>query len=133
MDAAQPDVLDRLARNGPYDFIYDCCSAPNLLLEVFEKQLLAFGGTVGLMAVRDRVTYPWSLLHMTQGRIETSCHFDTDDLRVLRFLFEEKLLRTEPMLSHLVAVERAPSIYELLANRPDELLGVVFDWTGTQG
>ena len=116
---------------GPYNFIFDCCSARDLLEEVFTNRLLAYGGTIGLMAVRQRVNYPWSLLHGLEARIETSCHFDSDDLRVLLSLVEQGLVKIQPLVSHLVPIDRAPEIYELLANHSERLLGVIFDWSAT--
>jgi 2-desacetyl-2-hydroxyethyl bacteriochlorophyllide A dehydrogenase len=130
-NAGAADVPERLQASGPYDFIYDCCSAPELLSQVCQHRLLARGGTVGLTAVRDTVTYPWSLLHGTEARIETSCHFDADDLRVLLFLHQQGTVRIEPVVSDIVPIGEAPAMYERLAHRGDELLGVVFDWTET--
>ena len=129
LDAADPDTPERLRARGPFDFIYDCCSAQDLLFDIFAQRLLAFGGTIGLMAVRQTVTYPWSLLHSTQGRIETSCHFDRDDLMVLLFLVAQGRIRIEPMVSHILPIDEAPGLYDKLATAPGELLGVVFDWT----
>ena len=128
LNAADEQAMQTIKAGGPYDYIYDCCSAENLLFDIRENRLLAHGGTVAMMAVRDRVSYPWSLLHGTEARIETSCHFDKDDLRVLRFFFEQGLVTFEPMVSHTVSIDEAPRIYDLLARSADELLGVIFDW-----
>lgn len=129
LNAGASDVYAKLQEGGPYDFIYDCCSVRELLTDVFENRLLARGGTIGMMAVRDSVTYPWSLLHQTEARIETSCHFDADDLRVLLFLHQQGVIRIEPVISDLVPIDRAPAMYERLAHHGDQLLGVIFDWT----
>lgn len=128
LDATNPAIWQMLKKQAPFHFIFDCCSDPSLLADIFENQLLARGGTIGMMAVRDQVTYPWSLLHGTEGKIETSCHFNHDVLRVLLFLYEHKLIRIAPMVSHVVAITEAPGIYEMLARRGTELLGVIFDW-----
>ena len=128
LNAGDDGTLPALKEAGPYDYIYDCCSAENLLWDIHKNRLLAYGGTVGMMAVRDSVTYPWSLLHGTQAKIETSCHFDADDLRVLLFLHEQGLIKIEPMVSHLVSVDRAPEIYDKLVHTAGDLLGVIFDW-----
>ena len=129
LNAADEDIL-RLAReNGPYNYIYDCCSAEPLLFDIHNNGMLAGGGTIGMMAVRDKASYPWSLLHTAEARIETSCHFDKDDLRVLLFLCEQGLVTIEPMVSHLVSIDEAPRIYDMLAHNAEDLLGVIFDWT----
>jgi len=129
LSAADPESLSLLSDGGPYDYIYDCCSAEDLLFDVHKHRLLARGGTVGLMAVRDRVAYPWSLLHAIEARIETSCHFQVDDLRVLLFLVEQGLVQIAPVVSHIVPIGDAPEIYGLLASRSGDLLGVIFDWS----
>lgn len=128
LNAADEMTSRRLEKGGPYDYIYDCCSAKELLFEVQEKGMLAHGGTIAMMAVRDTVAYPWKLLHGTEARIETSCHFAADDLRVLLFLCEQGLVNIEPMVSHFAAIDEAPRIYDLLAHHSEDLLGVIFDW-----
>jgi 2-desacetyl-2-hydroxyethyl bacteriochlorophyllide A dehydrogenase len=128
-DAGNPDAYQKLKENGPYRFIYDCCSARNLLFDIFTNGLLAHSGTVGMMAVRDRVEYPWSLLHTTEARLETSCHFDRDDLWVLLFLVQQGLVNIKTAVSHLVSIDQAREVYDLLATNSDQLLGVIFDWS----
>ena len=86
-----------------------------------------------MTAVRDSVTYPWSLLHGIEARIETSCHFAPDDLRVLLFLHQQGAIQIEPVISDIVPIDQAPATYERLAHCGDELLGVIFDWTGVAG
>lgn len=129
LSAVEDGTAKLLKEGGPYDFVFDCCSAKELLFDVHENGMLAPGGTIGMMAVRDTVSYPWSLLHGTEARIETSCHFSIDDLRVLLFLYEQGLVKIEPMVSHLVSINEAPRIYDMLAHHEEELLGVIFDWT----
>lgn len=119
---------DRIAKEGPYQFIFDCCSDKDIPYVIHRRRMLAHGGTVGLMAVRDEVNYPWSLLHQTEARIETSCHFTNDDLRVLLFLYQKGSIQIKPMVSHIVPIDRAPEMYDLLANRSNEVMGVIFDW-----
>lgn len=128
LHAEASDAWNVLEHGGPYDFIFDACSAPRLLFDVYDRKLLAYGGCVGMMAVRGETAYPWSLLHGTEARIETSCHFSRDDLRVLRFLVQEGLVRLGPVLSDLVPIENAPQLYNRLAEGDPSLLGVVFEW-----
>lgn len=128
-NAADKQTFPSLKENGPFNFIYDCCSAERLLFDIFENNLLAYGGTVGLMAVRETLTYPWSLLHPTEARIEVSCHFDSDDLSVLSFLYLQETIEIKPMVSHIVSIDQAEEIYGMLAGQNDEFLGVIFDWT----
>lgn len=129
LNAGHSDVWDRLEAEGPFDFIYDCCSVEDLFFDIREHRLLAYGGTIGAMAVRDTVTFPWGMLHgRVEGKIEVACHFLRDDLRVLRFLYEQGAVRTEPLVSHKARIEEAEKIYGLLAGKAEELLGVIFEW-----
>ncbi|MDP6115691.1 MAG: zinc-binding dehydrogenase [Planctomycetota bacterium] len=129
LDAADATFFTTLEEGGPYNFIYDCCSAESLLFDIQAHGLLAHGGTIGMVAVRENVTYPWRILHGTEAKIETSCHFGLDDLRVLVFLYEQGLVKIEPMVSHCVSIDEASRIYEMLGNRDEELLGTIFDWS----
>lgn len=126
--AGDGETAEIIRRGAPYSHIFDCCGAEGLLSDIFKDQLLAYGGTVGMMAVRDTVVYPWSLLHGTEAKIETSCHFDNDDLRVLLFLLLQQSIHIAPMVSHVVPFDDAPSMYNMLANNTDDLFGVIFDW-----
>jgi threonine dehydrogenase-like Zn-dependent dehydrogenase len=129
LSAADENTEQRLKEGGPYNYIFDCCSAKELLFDIHKSRMLNRSGAIAMMAVRDTVSYPWSLLHGTEARIETSCHFDRDDLRVLLFLYEQKLVRIEPMVSHFVSIDEAPRIYDMLADNNTEVFGVIFDWT----
>lgn len=129
LDPADTSYRSTLRCLGPFNFIFDACSAPRLLFEIFEDKILAHGGCIGMMAVRGDTTYPWPLLHGTEARIETSCHFWPDDLRVLLFLVQQGLVRMEPIISDVLSVEEAPSLYARLAAGDPELRGVVFRWS----
>ncbi|MDP7281657.1 MAG: zinc-binding dehydrogenase, partial [Candidatus Poribacteria bacterium] len=119
----------RLIEGGPYNYVFDCCSAGELLSDLYQNRMLAYGGTVAMMAVRDMVSYPWGLLHGVEARIETSCHFDADDLRVLLFLYQQELVKTSSMVSHTVSIDEAARIYQMLAEGNPDLFGVIFDWS----
>ena len=131
LNAGDENTERLLADGGPYNYIYDCCSSEDLLSDIYVNKMLAHGGTIALMAVRNMVNYPWSILHQTEGRIETSCHFTNDDLRVLLFLYQQGSIAVKQMVSHIVSIDRAPQIYDLLAHHGDEIYGVIFDWGAT--
>jgi 2-desacetyl-2-hydroxyethyl bacteriochlorophyllide A dehydrogenase len=128
LNAADPQTMAKLKESAPFNFIFDGCSAPRLLFDIFEHQLLAHSGCIGMMAVRSEVTYPWSILHGTEARIETSCHFSRDDLRVLLFLIRQGSVRMGPIISDVVPIAEAPRLYARLAQGDPALMGVVFDW-----
>jgi len=128
LNAADEGYWPTLKDAGPYDYIFDCCSLESLFFDIFEHGLLAFGGTIGAMAVRDTATFPWPLLHGKQAKIEVSCHFQADDLRVLLHLCQRGAIKVEPMVTHVVPIDDALQIYTMLTNRSQNLLGVIFDW-----
>ncbi len=129
LDARDSATAAALREGGPYDAIMDCAGQEALLTEIHRERLLARRGVVGLIAVRSSTTFPWSLLHPTEGSLEVSCHFRLDDLGVLLHFVRTRLLRIEPLITHRVPVAEAPTIYATLRDRPSELLGVVFDWS----
>jgi len=129
LNAKDQATKEALKEGGPYDYIYDACSAEDLFYDIQSNGLLKHGGTIGAMAVRDEVRFPWRLLHGTEARIEVSCHFGADDLQALLFLYEQNLIKVEPMVSHVVSIDDAPGIYDMLAKKSEDLLGVIFDWS----
>ncbi|MCS6830682.1 MAG: zinc-binding dehydrogenase [Armatimonadota bacterium] len=120
--------VESLQDHAPYDCIIDCSGAPDLLKQVHEMHLLARGGVIGLVAVRSQTEFPWAMLHATEASIEVSCHFSLDDLRVLLHFVRQGIIRIEPVVSHVASIEQAPVLYEVLRDRPGDLLGVIFDW-----
>ncbi len=127
---AEKDGWQALAEGAPYDSIIDCSGYGALLQHIHERRLLAPAGVVGLVAVRSQTTFPWAMLHGTEASIEVSCHFSLDDLRVLLHFVREGIIHVAPVISHIVPVSEAPTIYETLCDRPGELLGVIFHWSG---
>ncbi|MCS6860369.1 MAG: zinc-binding alcohol dehydrogenase [Abditibacteriales bacterium] len=129
LDARDDKTNAALKADGPYDCILDCSGVPSLLPQIHRDGLLAYRGVIGLLAVRSETTFPWSMLHGREGSIEVSCHFGLDDLRRVLHFVRQGVIRVEPLISHCVSIDQAPTIYETLRDRPGELLGVVFDWT----
>lgn len=121
--------LDALKEGGPYDCIVDAAGVETFFQDVASAGLLARGGVIGALAVRSRTTFPWGMLHGTEASIEVSCHFSLDDLRVVLHFLRQGILRIRPLVSHHVPIEQAPAVYEILRDRPADLLGVIFDWT----
>ena len=129
INACESTSTAALKDGGPYDCIIDACGAESLFTDIREAELLAQGGTIGALAVRSNVVSPWRMLHGREASIEVSCHFSLDDLRVLLRFVRQGIIRIEPLISHCVSIDEAPAVYEMLRDRPAELLGVVFDWT----
>lgn len=130
LDAADPDCWARLRELGKFDFIIDGSGYEEFFHDVFREGLLAHSGTICPLAVRSEARFPWSMLHQTDGRIEVSCHFGLDDLRVLIHCIWSGQIRPGAIISHLVSIDEFPRIYEVMRDTPSALFGVVFHWAG---
>ncbi|MDO8587086.1 MAG: zinc-binding dehydrogenase [Armatimonadota bacterium] len=128
INAADPDYWDKLKALGKFNYIIDGSGYENLFFDIFEKGLLAYNGVICPMAVRTEARFPWSMLHQTDGRIEVSCHFGLDDLRVIIYGIQIGTIKPGAIISHLVSIDEAPRIYGIMRDNPTELFGVVFDW-----
>jgi len=128
LDASDDATVQQLQEIGPFACIIDACGLPSLLLDIHRDGLLAHGGVIGCLAVRTETTFHWSMLHGREASIEVSCHFGLDDLRSVLHFFQRDELQVEPLVTHSVSIDRAPEIYTMLRDRPDEPLGIIFDW-----
>lgn len=129
LDASDETTVQQFRETGPFDCIIDACGLPSLLLDIHRDGLLAYGGVVGCLAVRTETTFHWSMLHGREASIEVSCHFGLDDIRSVLHFFQRGELRVSPLVTHSVAIDQAPEIYAMLRDRPDEPLGVIFNWS----
>ncbi len=126
---SDPDYWDKLKELGPFDAIIDGSGYQRLFYDIFDNGLLAYGGAVCPLAVRLETTFPWSMLHQTDGRIEVSCHFGCDDLRVVIHGIETGVIDPGAIITHTVSIDEAKSIYAVMRDSPGDLFGVVFDWS----
>ncbi|HPO07634.1 MAG TPA: zinc-binding dehydrogenase, partial [bacterium] len=129
LSASDSNYMSDLKAAGPYDCIVDACGLETLFLDIWESNLLAKGGVICALAVRTKTVFHWSMLHGLEASIEVSCHFSLDDLRILLHFLQLGIIRIEPLVSHVVPIDEAPTIYRTLRDRPAELLGVLFDWS----
>jgi len=128
INASQPESIESLKAGAPYDRIIDACGAPSLYKEIHEANLLAYQGVIGSIAVRGETVFNWSMLHGREASIEVSCHFSLDDLRVVLHFLQQHIIRIEPLVLHRAPIAEAPSIYEMLRDNRDKMLGIIFDW-----
>ena len=129
IDAGDPNYHNSLKEEGPFDCIVDACGLESLLLDIHDWDLLAYKGVISCLAVRTKTVFQWPMLHGNEASIEVSCHFSLDDLRALLYFIQQGIIRIQPLISHMLPIDEAPSIYEILRESPADLLGVVFDWT----
>jgi threonine dehydrogenase-like Zn-dependent dehydrogenase len=130
LNLAEESTTAALKDGAPYDCIVDACGVGSLFQDIDEDDLLCDGGVICAQAVRTDLGAPWRLLHRREASIEVSCHFTLADLRAVLRLVRDGVIRIGPLISHRVSIDDAPAIYETLRDRPADLLGVVFDWTG---
>jgi len=128
INVSDPSGMELLKQGSPYNCIIDACGIYSLLADIHKNSLLAHRGVVGLLAVRGETIFPWGMLHILEGSFEVSCHFSLDDLGIIIHFLKLGIMRIEPMVTHRVPITEAPHIYEILRDRPGELLGVIFNW-----
>lgn len=129
IDVREDTSLDSLKDGGLYERIIDACGVESLFMDIYQAGLLAYGGTICSLAVRTETVFHWGMLHGKEASIEVSCHYSLDELRVVLHFVQQDIIKIEPLITHIVSIDEAPSIYEMLRDKPGELLGVVFDWT----
>ena len=128
INISDPSGMDMLKEGGPYNCIVDACGIQSLFSDIHKNRLIAPKGVIGAVAVRGETTFQWGMLHILEASIEVSCHFALDDLAIILHFLKLGIMQIEPMISHRVPITEAPGIYEIMRDKPSELLGVIFDW-----
>jgi len=128
INVSDPSGSKLLKQGGPYNCIIDACGAASLLADIHKNRFLAHRGVIGALAVRAETTFHWGMLHGLEGSIEVSCHFSLEDLGIILHFLRLGTIRIEPLVTHRVPITEAPRIYETMRDRPDSLLGVIFNW-----
>ncbi|MAG36735.1 MAG: hypothetical protein CL878_10920 [Dehalococcoidia bacterium] len=128
INVAEPEGKQLLKEGGPYDRIVDACGVPSFFLDIHRDRLLARHGVVGALAVRQEATFHHGMLHSLTASIESSSHFTLEDLRILLQFVRLGTIRIEPIVSRRLPVTEAPRIYDIMRDRPGDLLGVIFNW-----
>ena len=121
-------LYETLKAGGAYDRIIDASGYPPLLSDIQKHSLLAYRGVIGLIAARTDTTFPWSMLHGREASLEVSCHFSLDDLKTVLHFFRRGEIQIAPLVFHRAPITDAPKLYEMLRDRRDEMLGIIFDW-----
>ncbi len=128
LNASAANAYESLKEGGPYDRIIDASGYPPLFTDIHKHNLLAYRGVIGAIAVRGETVFPWSMLHGREASIEVSCHFSLDDLQVALHFLQRGMIQIEPLVLHRAPIAEAPSIYEMLRDRREEMLGIIFNW-----
>lgn len=128
IDVSEPSENEALKHGAPYDRIVDACGAPTLFEDIYRNDLLALYGVIGALAGRGETKFHQSMLHSKRASIESSSHFTLEDLQILLHFVRLDTIRIAPLVTHRLSITEAPRIYETMKNRPEALLGVIFDW-----
>lgn len=128
INISDPSSMEMLKQGGPYNCIVDACGVKSFFGDIHKNRLIAPRGVIGAVAVRGETTFQWGMLHGLEGSIEVSCHFALDDLGVILHFLKLGTMQIKPMVSHRVPITEAPGIYEIMRDKPSELLGVIFNW-----
>jgi len=109
-----------------FDAVIDLAGVPGM-----EDSLLTAArrrGRVLFIAGRFKINYTFNLGQDREITIKQNSHFDRSDLANLCRLVQRGLVQIGPLMRDIVPVEQADRIYNTLRDRPQELLGAVFEW-----
>jgi 2-desacetyl-2-hydroxyethyl bacteriochlorophyllide A dehydrogenase len=87
------------------------------------------GGIVLFIAGRFQVKYTFNLGQSREITIKQNSHFDNENLTDVCNLLADKQLDIRAIIRHVFPIEDANKIYEIIRDKPHELLGTVFNWT----
>ena len=111
---------------GPFHHVIDLAGA--LSMEDKLVEAVSTHGVLNLVAGRFRVDYSFPFGQGRQITIKQNSHFTRDDLHALCRLATKNLVHLKTLLRDVVALDDAARIYDTLRDRPQQLLGTVFDW-----
>ncbi|MCZ6675855.1 MAG: zinc-binding dehydrogenase [Candidatus Poribacteria bacterium] len=128
INISEQSGIELLQADGPYDRIVDACGAPSLFEDIYKHKLLALYGAIGALAGRHETVFHQRMLHSLRASIESSSHFTLEDLSILLHFVRLGAIQIKPLVTHRVSITEAPRIYEIMRDRPADLLGVIFSW-----
>jgi 2-desacetyl-2-hydroxyethyl bacteriochlorophyllide A dehydrogenase len=130
VDGSKEDLAARSREIEPqgYDIIIDTSSIPAVVNGLFPL-LKLWGKFVFQGWYPPPSAFDFNALHLRMATCYVPCgHSGRGTAAAMAWAAEGKL-DTKSMISHVVAPAECKSIYELLADGSQELLGAVFDWT----
>ncbi len=132
-NVAVPDAnWDNLKALGPFDCIFEDSGAPvleRIVGPTWNQGILRPQGRLVMIAGRTAVSYNFNAAQGHEIEVLHASHFTLADLRETCRLHGEGILQIAPLLRDRVPYTAMPALYERLRDTPDDLLGVVFDWS----
>jgi 2-desacetyl-2-hydroxyethyl bacteriochlorophyllide A dehydrogenase len=120
------DAWDQAIAEESFDAALDLAGVPGM-----ENKLVTavrHRGRVLLIAGRFDITYDFNLGQAREITIKQNSHFDNSDLAALCGLVACGEVSIAPLLRNVLPVSEAKRIYDTLRDKPEMLLGTVFDW-----
>lgn len=117
---------------GPFDVVFEDSGASildSVIGDNWGQGVLKHCSRVVMIAGRGRVEYSFNAGQGYELCVFHAGHFGCDDLQQVCRFTAEGMLKIGPVLQDVVKVEKAIAIYDTLRDNPDNLFGVVFDWT----
>lgn len=120
------DGWEKHIGEGNFDVVIDLAG----VVGMEDKMILALApkGRLLFIAGRFRVDYTFNTGQGREISILQNSHFDKSDLEMLCKYVELRRINLGDLLTRVVPVNDAREIYHLLRDKPDELMGTVFDW-----
>ncbi|MAE65805.1 MAG: theronine dehydrogenase [Phycisphaeraceae bacterium] len=121
-----PQVAAHLPANGA-DIVVDTTSVAPVVQQLadlvrMEGQVLLQGYYPGLM--------PFNLhdLHGKRPSVQVACAQSAESHEYVHRLIAAGMAKLEPLVTHRASPSDAPEIYQMVLDKPDEFLGIVFEW-----
>jgi len=136
VNVASPEGLEQLRAakkaGRPFTVVFEDSGADVLdwiIGGTWVGGVIAHRARVLMIAGRFDVKYNFNAAQDAEVAVLHAGHFTRGDLEQVARLTARGDIRIEPLIRDVVAVAEAGGIYDTLRDRPNELLGTVFDWS----
>jgi len=120
-----------IRKAGPFDIVFEDSGADVLghIIGVgWGDGVIKHRGKVVVIAGRDDVVYRFNSGQGTEVTILQASHFDNSDLAEVTRLVAGGVIVVAPLIQDVVKPDQSKRIYDALRDKPNSLMGTVFDW-----
>ena len=120
-----------ISEAGPFDIVFEDSGADVLgkIIGVgWGDGVIKGRGKVVVIAGRDDVVYKFNSGQGKEVAILQASHFDNSDLAEVTRLVAGGVIVVEPLIQDVVTPDESKRIYDALRDKPNTLMGTVFDW-----
>lgn len=136
VNVARPEAIDQLRAakkaGRPFTVVFEDSGADVLdwiIGGTWGGGIIAHRARVLVIAGRFDVKYNFNAAQGAEVAVLHAGHFTRGDLEQVARLTARGDVRIGPLIKDIVPVAEAKRIYDTLRDRPNELLGTVFDWS----